>query len=657
MRRLRIGLFSAAVVLVLAAVGNRPAEALIDIVPGSLAGECQAADAIAVLKVEKVDRAKKAIVYRKVRDLKGTYTPASPGAAGDTFTHVIGPIHNPGWHLQDLDTEDLQNEAILARAAEGKTAVVFERRGWLAVCVGHAWYTARLRQGSADSRLQRVFCGDAEALIAGVSRILAGREAAVPRMVGTTKVVTDHSGPILRTQGVRFLPQSPWSTHRGNAQRTGGEGPGPKRPTVVWVHQSTDHFIAPVLPGTKGLFASAIGPFNTPSVRALALGPAGDKQVLWTRGAPLLRQPIAAAPALLGGPTEMLVFGDGFHMDEGSSLRCVRTADGFPLWQLAVPGPLVHFEGTPTAAGGKLYVGGGNAGVLCLEPGRVTFEGKEQDLPAAQAALEQRWKELLARCEVEKKKDPEFAPRPDESMLPLPAPKRIWQAGQERWHVDAPVVVVADRVLAASASLEDEKAGERALVCLKAEDGSVLWKTPLKLNPWAGPTAGPYVLVGCSSIRLDPGAVPGARGEVVAVEWDTGAVRWRREVPGGVVSSVAVKAGLAVFTATDGKVRAWDAFTGAERWTYNAGAPFFAGPAVTGTTVYAAGLDGVVHAVGLADGKRQWRLDLRTDPATKASGMVYGSPAVHGDRLYLATCRLGQGAGRAANVVVCIGDQ
>jgi outer membrane protein assembly factor BamB len=143
----------------------------------------------------------------------------------------------------------------------------------------------------------------------------------------------------------------------------------------------------------------------------------------------------------------------------------------------------------------------------------------------------------------------------------------------------------------------------------------------------------------------------------VAVELDTGAVKWRKEVPGGVLSSVAVKAGLAIFTATDGKVRAWDAFTGQEKWTYDAHAPFFAGPAVTDRAVYAADLKGVVHALNLADGKRDWVLDLAADPATRTTGMVYGSPVVQGGRLYLATCNLGDTRGPAANVVVCIGDR
>jgi outer membrane protein assembly factor BamB len=689
-----LGLLPAAAVFVLLAGGNAPVQALIDEPPGSLTAECQAADVIALLRVEKVNREKKAIVYRKVRDLKGTFPQAGFEFFGDTFTHVLGPIHNPERHSQDVESQDLQTDAILAWAAEGKTAVIFQRGQNLAtgqnhaICVGHAWYTAGRRgrppakepwvlRSSVDSRLQRLFCGEADELVAAVTNILAGKEATVPRMRGTVEILTDRAGPIRRLgaefddaggrKNIRvevkefhdpFLGQAPWSTHRGNPQRTGADGgPGPKAPKVLWVYKSEDHFIAPFVPGARDLYASSLGAFNSPRFEALALDAAGDKQVRWAKGAPLLRQPSAGAPALLGGAAELLAFGDGFHTGEEASLRCLRAADGFPLWQLPVAGKLVHFEGTPTCADRKLYVGGGNAGVLCIDPNRVTLEGKEQDLAVAQAALEQRWKELLAQYEVEKKKDPQFALPPDEALRPRPTPKRLWQQGQDQWHVDAPVAVVEDRVLAASAYLDDEKAGERALVCLRAGDGAVVWKAPLALNPWAGPTVGPYVLVGCSSIRLDAEAVPGARGEVVALDLDTGAVQWRKQVPGGVLSSVAVKAGLAVFTATDGKVRAWDAFTGRERWCYDAKAPFFAGPAVARDTVYVADLEGVVHALNLADGKEEWALALGTDPATKACGMVYGSPIVHRGRLYLATCSLGGRAAPTRNVVVCIGDK
>jgi outer membrane protein assembly factor BamB len=676
-------LLAAAVGAVLLIGDERRAHGYIDNPDPTLAQLCKRSTEIAVLRVEKVNREKRGIVYRKVRDLKGNFA----SEAKQPFIHVLLAssqyITNPS-NSKDAEGQQLQNLATLDRVADGQKAVAFQVGGLQLICLGHDWYTLRVSAdaaaplgGACDARFARFFCGDVDQLVAAVTDLLAGKPVTVPRMAGSNTMLSDRSAPIRclraddddaldrrKENGVAnqfrdpFAGQLPWATYRGDPWRTGGDGgPGAKTPRVLWAHKSESHFVAPLVPGTGVLYASSLGAFNTPGFHAFALDSAREKQLRWSKGPPLLRFPIAAAPALLRGDPEALVFGDGFHTDEGGSLRCLRAADGFPLWQFAVAGDLIHFEGTPTVAGGKLFAGGGNAGVLCLDPNKVTVDGKEHTLRSVQGVLEQRWKELLAKYDGEKKKDPQFALPPTEDMLPRPAPKQLWQQGKGKWHVDAPVAVVEDRVLAASAYLDDEKAGERALFCLNTKDGEAAWKVPLKLNPWAGPTVGPYVLVGCSSIRLDPKAIAGAAGEVVAVELDTGKVRWRRDVPGGVLSSVAVREGLAIFTATDGKVRAWDAFTGQERWTYEAGAPFFAGVAVAGRTVYAADQRGVVHAISLADGKKQWTLDLATDLATKAPGMVYGAPVVHGGRLYVATCNLGDGAAGTANLLVCIGEK
>jgi outer membrane protein assembly factor BamB len=664
-------------------VETGPAQGYIDSPDPTLAQLCKRSTQIAVLSVERVNREKQGIVYRKLRDLKGNFASETK----QPFTHVLLAttpyITNPA-NSRDEESQKQHNLATLARVGEGQQAVVFQIGLLQLICLGHDWYTLRVSAdvaaplgGATDARFARFFCGNVDQLVRAVTDILAGKEVTVPRMVGSNQLLSDRSAPIRwlraddddatdrrKDNGVAhkfrdpFQGHSPGATHHGNPQRTGADdAPGPKKPNVLWVYKSEEHFVAPLLSGPKFLYASSLGAFNSPTLSALALDPARENQIRWAKSGPLLRQPTAGSPLIARGKTDMLIFGDGFHSDEGSSLRCLRAADGFPLWHLPVPGKLVHFEGTPTLAGSKLYVGGGNAGVLCLEPGRLTFEGKEQDLATVQTTLEHRWKDLLAKYEVEKKKDPQFALPPDEAQLPQPTPKRLWQQGQDQWHVDAPVAVVEDRVLAASAYLDDEKTGERALACLKTEDGGLVWKTPLKLNPWAGPTVGPYVLIGCSSVRLDPKGIAGATGEVVAIELDTGKVKWRKEVPGGVLSSVAVKSGLAIFTATDGKVRAWDAFTGAEKWTYDAKAPFFAGPAVTEKGVYVADLKGVVHTLSLADGKKEWALDLAADPATKTTGMVYGSPTIHGGRLYLATCTLGAAREPVRNVVVCIGDK
>jgi outer membrane protein assembly factor BamB len=121
--------------------------------------------------------------------------------------------------------------------------------------------------------------------------------------------------------------------------------------------------------------------------------------------------------------------------------------------------------------------------------------------------------------------------------------------------------------------------------------------------------------------------------------------------------SIAVSGSLAVFTATDGSVRAYDVTSGSEKWNYPARAPFFASVAIAGGVVYAADLAGVVHALELASGQKLWTLDLARDPAVQTPGSVYGSPAVQGGRLFLATCNLDASGEKPATVVVCIGEK
>src|SRR5262249_38519757 len=153
-----------------------------------------------------------------------------------------------------------------------------------------------------------------------VTDIVAGKEVTVPGLAGTNLMMNDRTAPIRRKRadkadppGARFdyrnpfADQAPWGTHRGNPQRTGADGPGPAKPNVLRVYKSEDHFLAPLVPGARDLYASSLGAFNTPGFHAFALDSAGDRQVRWAKGAPLLRQPIAGAPALLGGNLELLV--------------------------------------------------------------------------------------------------------------------------------------------------------------------------------------------------------------------------------------------------------------------------------------------------------------------------------------------------------------
>lgn len=459
---------------------------------------------------------------------------------------------------------------------------------------------------------------------------------------------------LLFTVALSTTCMADWPTHRANLARTGAtdDQPLPGTPRVVWVFESNEHFIAsPVIADNK-LIVSSLGFSNLPAIYALNLEPAAKERIAWKKSPPALRQAVVCPPAYADGH---LVVGDGMHQIDGGTLHCLSPVNGVSLWQLPVAGSLVHLEGSPTIVGGRVYIGGGAAGVLCVDATKLTLDGRPTDPAAAEKLIEEKWKELTDQYEQDKKKDPDFAIPPSENALPKPQPARLWQAGQEKMHVDTAVAVVGKRVLAGSAYLDMEKLGDRALYCLDADTGAILWRTPLSHNPWGGPTVvGDTVLVGCSNIRFDTKEISRGKGQVVALALDSGKQKWAIDIPGGVLSAIAVADGMAIFTSTDGRVRALSVSDGSQRWTYDGKAAFFAGPAVAGGVTVAGDLKGVVHAINLETGKPLWKLDLAADPLAAAPGMIYGSPVIHAGRIYVATSNLE--SGQQKTVVVCIGS-
>ncbi|MDB5303770.1 MAG: hypothetical protein JWM97_1319, partial [Phycisphaerales bacterium] len=487
--------------------------------------------------------------------------------------------------------------------------------------------------GGAGSKIPLLLCAaGAAGVVVTVTRLLMPR-----RSRRGIKVAALTIGLLALVPAAR----ADWPTSRGNPAHTGSDDnlPGPKQPKVRWVYKAQEHFIASPVPTSKALYISGLGAFNTASFHALSMEALPKDRVLWSKSAPFIKLPTVAAPAVADG---VMIFGDGMHQTDGATLYCLHAETGRPLWQYELPGKLVHLEGSPTISKGRVYVGGGDAGVICIDVNRVLLDGNEVNTDAVRFVMDKKWAELQTKYDEAKKKDGDLAVPPTDDSLPKPSPKLLWQQGKSKWHVDAAVDVVGEKLLAASAFVEDDKAGKRVLACLNTADGSVAWETPLDVNPWGGPTvAGDLVLVGCSSIRFDDKQLKTAKGQVVAIEIATGKIRWKKDIPsGGVLSPTAVQGGVAVFTATDGLVRAWDTATGNEKWSYDAKAPFFAGPAISAGVVYAVDLKGTAHALHLADGKPDWKLDVTADPAVASPGMVFGSPVVHGGEIFLATNRL-----------------
>ena len=153
---------------------------------------------------------------------------------------------------------------------------------------------------------------------------------------------------------------------------------------------------------------------------------------------------------------------------------------------------------------------------------------------------------------------------------------------------------------------------------LDAKTGKPNWRAALKVNPWGGPSVlGNTIVVSGSTVGYDPKELKGARGELAAFDL-AGKPKWAKPIKGGVVSCAALANGLAIVTATDGKVRGYDLETGMNRWIYNAGAPLFAPVAVVDGVAYVGDLAGVVHAIDR--GRRQGEMEAEPGDRPRGEG-------------------------------------
>ena len=129
---------------------------------------------ILVMQVESVDKQKNLIVYRKIRDLKGTHK-------GELIKHDIGQ--------RGFAPREWQN--IMAWAEVGKTAVFFHQGGAGETCIDNYWYQVYAGEwwamSHAEPFFQRSYCGKAERLIPAIEAMLKGQEVVVPCMVDGDK--------------------------------------------------------------------------------------------------------------------------------------------------------------------------------------------------------------------------------------------------------------------------------------------------------------------------------------------------------------------------------------------------------------------------------------------------------------------------------------
>ena len=115
---------------------------------------CNLSTNIVLMRVEKVDKEKNLIIYRKVRDIKGVHPT-------DVIKHNIG---RGGYNPREW-------QYIMEWAEVGKTAVFCHNGGESETCIGNYWYQTgnggewwNLTHG--EPFLLRSFCGNTEKMAA-----------------------------------------------------------------------------------------------------------------------------------------------------------------------------------------------------------------------------------------------------------------------------------------------------------------------------------------------------------------------------------------------------------------------------------------------------------------------------------------------------------
>ncbi len=172
--RLLFGTFLVAAASLLVLMTPRRAHAYVE-APHSLGQIVGLSTNIVVMRVKSIDRTRNAIIYTKIRDIKGVHKQ-------EEIRHSIGTA--------GFEPREWQN--VMNWAEVGKEAVFFHNGPQSETCIGNYWYQTGGNPNDlngwwgmthGEPFLLRAFCGRVDKLIPAVTDIHAGKEVVVPCLV------------------------------------------------------------------------------------------------------------------------------------------------------------------------------------------------------------------------------------------------------------------------------------------------------------------------------------------------------------------------------------------------------------------------------------------------------------------------------------------
>ena len=205
--------------------------------------------------------------------------------------------------------------------------------------------------------------------------------------------------------------------------------------------------------------------------------------------------------------------------------------------------------------------------------------------------------------------------------------------GQEIWHygnvhADMSPVVHNGKVYFGTGY------GEYQILAVDAETGAEVWSRQMPYPVWGSPSVNQdLVFFGLGRGNFSESA-PIPAGKVVALNTETGNTVWEYEAEDAVLTAIAVYDGSVIFGSRDGYVYCLSGVDGELNWQTDIGGPVVASPAITPEVIYAATKNGFIYGLATDSGDMQWEFNTRV---VTRNIEFYSSPAVANGLLYIGS--------------------
>ena len=209
----------------------------------------------------------------------------------------------------------------------------------------------------------------------------------------------------------------------------------------------------------------------------------------------------------------------------------------------------------------------------------------------------------------------------------FPAPARVLPPFRRLWVrngsslLEFPPSLYGDHIF--------QLADDGVLSAINMHTGHTFWQRRVGTLSASTPAAVGHVVYATVLARAD-----GVRkGEVLALAYATGTIRWWRALPSPSESSPLLDHGMLFFGSQNGTVYALNAHNGNVIWTYHAAGAVKASPTLSGGVLYFGDYSGHLQAISERTGRRLW--DSGSGGALLGSGTFYSTAAVMYGRVFL----------------------